>query len=50
MEDDCRFTKVKMTRCEECDNNNLMHEYGIVKSTGQKVKQCLCCKKITIIK
>jgi len=49
-EEDCRFTSVKMTRCEECNNDHLMHEFGKVLKTQQKVKQCLCCGKITIVK
>ena len=48
-EDNCHFTNVKMTRCDECDNDYLMHEFGRVKDTMKKVKMCLCCGKITVI-
>ena len=48
-ESDCRFTGIKIVWCDKC-KNRFMHEVGIVKKTKEKVKICLRCQKITIIK
>ena len=49
MKDKYRFTSLKYGQCKGCKMNKVLHEIGINIETKEKVKQCMFCKKTTVI-
>lgn len=47
-EKQCKFNNLKFSYCKKC-NRKVLHEYGQNTDTGEKVKQCIFCRKTTII-
>ena len=48
-EENCKFTQINENHCKEC-KRKVLHEFGTDLKTKEKVKKCIKCDTITILK